>query len=378
MRCIWVIASNDLRVFLKDKGGYFWLFVMPVVFIYFFGTATGGSDRPPEDPRPTVVVHNEDSGYVGAIFLEQLEQEGFRVIDWVDADPAERTLHIPEDFTAKVESAEQVDVEFFRRSDSDLQPAAMVEVRIVRAITAVTSAIFAVVSQEADSMLREAPLRAMLAREKPVQLEVQFAGRRKIPSGFEQSVPGYLVMFVLMNLLIFGGLAISQERSGGVLRRIAVHPVSRMQLVVGKILGRFLLGIVQIVYLLLISKLVFGMDYGDNLLLIGVTLVVFAWGCASLGVLIAAVVKNQESVQGLCTLGSIAMAALGGCWWPLEIVPDFARQVGQLFPTAWAMDAMHQLISFGGGLAEILNPLGLIALFAITTSLLAAKSLRFQ
>ncbi|TWT82540.1 ABC-2 family transporter protein [Planctomycetes bacterium CA13] len=149
-------------------------------------------------------------------------------------------------------------------------------------------------------------------------------------------------------------------------------------MVLGKILGRFLLGVVQIVYLLVVSKLLFGIDYGGNLMLIGATLLVFAWGCASLGVLIAAVVTNQESVQGLCTLGSIAMAALGGCWWPLEIVPDFARQIGGLFPTAWAMDAMHQLISFGGGLPEIINPLLLITLFAVTTSVLAAKVLRFQ
>ncbi|TWT82538.1 ABC-2 family transporter protein [Planctomycetes bacterium CA13] len=213
MNTIWVIASNDLRVFLKDKGGYFWLFVMPLVFIYFFGTAIHGGSGPPKDPRPTVFVQNEDRGYIGAVFLEQLEQEGFRLVDSEEGGDAVRTIRIPADLTEKVESAEHVDVEFLQQTDSEPQPAAMVEVRITRAIVGVTSAIFAVVSKETDSRLGEAQLRAMLQREKPVQLDVQFAGRREIPTGFEQAVPGYLVMFVLMNLLIFGGLAISQERS---------------------------------------------------------------------------------------------------------------------------------------------------------------------
>lgn len=47
------------------------------------------------------------------------------------------------------------------------------------------------------------------------------------------------------------------------------------------------------------------------------------------------------------------MVALGGCWWPLEIVPGFVRSIGYAFPTAWATDALHQLISIGGELADI-------------------------
>ncbi|MEM9643512.1 MAG: ABC transporter permease, partial [Planctomycetota bacterium] len=277
----------------------------------------------------------------------------------------------------KIESAEHVDVAFLQSAESGAQPGAMVEARIARAITALTSAIFAVVSDSDDAKLDESQVRRMLDREKPVRLDVRFAGRRQVPTGFDQSVPGYVVMFVLMNLLIFGGLAISQERVNGVLRRLAAQPVSKSQVIVGKILGRFLLGVVQIVYLLMVSRFLFGMDYAGNLPLITLTILVFAWGCASLGVFIGAVVKTPESVQGICTLGSVAMAALGGCWWPLEIVPDFARRIGQLFPTAWAMSAMHQLISFGGGFADIQHELILIAGFALVATALAARFLRF-
>ena len=58
-------------------------------------------------------------------------------------------------------------------------------------------------------------------------------------------MPGYIVMFTLINLLMYGGISLTVERTSGVLRRIAVHPIAKWQLVVGKILGRFLLGLVQ-------------------------------------------------------------------------------------------------------------------------------------
>ena len=406
MNLIWVIASNDLRVFLKDKGGYVWLFLMPLIFIYLFGSAMNGPTGEPRSPKPRVVVENLDEGYLGQLFIEQLTKEGFEVEkpaveetggeasssgdpsvedlsekkSTEDAsmhlDPRARAIRIPADFTSNVEAAQQVDVEFIRGEDSGIESAAMVEMRINRAIVSLTSAIFATVSSTPDSVVSEDGLRKMLDRESAVNLDVHFAGRRKVPVGFQQSVPGYLVMFVLMNLLIFGGLAISQERTNGVLRRVATHPVTRTQLIAGKILGRFLLGVVQIVFLLVVSGLFFGIDYGGKLFPITVTMLLFAWGCASLGVFIGAVIRTPESVQGICTLGSIAMAALGGCWWPLEIVPDTARSFGQLFPTAWAMNAMHQLFTFGGGFTDIQTELLLIIGFAITSTVLAAKYLR--
>lgn len=376
MRLTWLIAGNDLRVFLKDKGGYVWLFIMPLVFIYLFGTAMTGGDGKPREVRPEVTVINQDDGYLAPLFVDQLKQQGFEIIAAKADDTPKRTITIPPGFTADIESANHVDVTYGKSSDAGVEGSAMVELRISRAILNTTSGIFAAVSENETGALVEAELRDELAIPNSVELDTRFAGRRRVPSGFDQSVPGYLVMFVLMNLLIFGGLAISQERNNGVLRRLAISPASSGQIIVGKILGRFLLGVVQIVYLLLISRFVFGMDYAGNLPLIALTMSIFAWGCAATGVLAGATIRNPETVQGVCTLGAIVMAAIGGCWWPLEIVPDFARQVGNCFPTAWAMNALHQLISFGGGFADIQFELLLISGFAVASSILAARSLR--
>lgn len=377
MNPIWIIACNDLRVFLKEKWGYVWLFLMPMLFVYFFGISMRGDDSDPSDPRPSVVIENNDSGYLGSIFIELMEAEGLRVMDPSSEEKPDRTISIPDDFTARVEAAEQVDVRFVKQANSSSEPAAMIEVRITRAIVLLTSAILNLVSDEDEQTIEEGRLREVLSREKNVELDATFAGRKKVPSGFEQSVPGYTVMFVLMNLLMFGGLSISQERTTGVLRRIAVHPVRRWQVVIGKVLGRFFLGIVQIVFMLGVSRLLFGVDYGDNLMLVGLTLLVFAWGCASLGVLVGAVITNPEHVQGICTLGSVVMAALGGCWWPMEVVPDFAQRIGSIFPTAWCMSALHQLISFGGGIEQVATELLLLVAFTVITTLLAARFLRF-
>jgi ABC-type multidrug transport system permease subunit len=96
----------------------------------------------------------------------------------------------------------------------------------------------------------------------------------------------------------------------------------------------------------------------------------------SLGVFIGSVITSPEKVAGLCVLASMVMAALGGCWWPLEGVPDSLRTLAHVFPTAWALDALHQMITFGGGFAAASRAVGVLVLFAVTANLAAVKCFR--
>ena len=61
----------------------------------------------------------------------------------------------------------------------------------------------------------------------------------------------------------------------------------------------------------------------------------------------------------------------------MEIVPDTMKIIGHLFPTAWAMDALHQLISFGGEFNMVLPKLGVLGLYAVAANLAAARLLRY-
>ena len=375
MRNVLTIAANDIFMFLKDRMGYVWLFAMPLVFIYFFGVAMKPSSSSPANPRPSVLIENQDRGYLGRLLMQEMDAQGMRLVEPTEDDSPNRGIRIPADFTERVEQQDPVEITFFRVEESPLEADAMIEARLLRAIIGMTSGLFAVAT-EGVGQLTEEVLVARLKRGDKVQLDVRFAGRRPVPMGFEQSVPGYMVMFIMMNLLMYGGVSIAGERRTGVISRIAVHPIKKWQLVAGKILGLFLLGMVQLGVFLLAGRLMFGVSYEGNLPLIILTLAVFAWLCASLGVLVGATVQSPERVEGLCLLASLLMAALGGCWWPMEIVPDFMKQVGHAFPTAWAMDALHQLISFGGGFAEVQGELLILALFALVTTALATRFLR--
>ena len=375
MKRVFQIGNNDIRLFLRMKAGYVWFFVVPLVFVYFFGIAFRGPGDP-SNPRPAVLIENRDTGFLGMLLMEQLDAQGMRLVDRTERDQAERGIRIPADFTEKILKTEPARVEFFQVEGSGVESAFLIELRLIRAVVALNSHLFELASRT-NKPPNEVELRALAKAENLVSLKTQFAGRNPTPAGFNQSLPGTLVQFLMMNLMIFGGASLAGERADGVLRRLAVYPIRRWELVIGKVYGRFLLGGVQIVFFLLLGQFVFKVNLGPNLLAILLTLGLYAWVAASLGVWVGAVVKNEDKIIGLCVLASSIMAALGGCWWPLEIVPATLQVVAHFVPTGWAMEALHQLISFGGGWEAVLSKLGVLALFAAGANIGAAKMFRY-
>lgn len=377
MKRILQIGHNDLRLFLRIKASYLWLFVIPLAFVFFMGYANRGPSAP-ATPRPKVALENLDRGFLGGVLVQELGTQGLQVVGPKRRAEAERGIRIPADFTERVQRREPVKIQFFRVAGSGTQEAALVQMRLLRAVIALNSYLLELVGDSTNQVQFTAPaLQRVMAETNAVTLKTGFAGRRPVPAGFNQSVPGTLTMYLLLNLLIFGGASVAQERRGGVLRRIAVHPISRLELVMGKVYGRFLLGLAQIAVLLGAGRYLFHLDIGTNLPALLVVLGLYAWMAASLGVLIGGWLQDQDKIVGLCILSSLLLSAIGGCWWPMEITPHFMQVFGSCFPTAWTMEALHRLINFGDGFRTVLPQVGLLFLLAVGANFAAARLLRY-
>ena len=69
------------------------------------------------------------------------------------------------------------------------------------------------------------------------------------------------------------------------------------------------------------------------------------------------------------------MAAMGGCWWPSEVMPEWLRTAAHVFPTTWAMDGLHALISFGRGFEAVVFPCAVLLGFGALFSWIGARRL---
>jgi ABC-2 type transport system permease protein len=72
------------------------------------------------------------------------------------------------------------------------------------------------------------------------------------------------------------------------------------------------------------------------------------------------------------------MGALGGCWWPIEVVPSWMQKMALFLPSGCAMNGMHKLVSFGASPGTVIP--NIVALLAGTVLLgfLATRYFKFD
>jgi ABC-2 type transport system permease protein len=168
-------------------------------------------------------------------------------------------------------------------------------------------------------------------------------------------------------VIIYGGITVMEDRKKGVLGRMLFSPLTKGEVFRGKLAGRWLMGLVQALILIVVGRIFFRLDLGDFALAL-LVIAVFALAMAALSVFIGSLCRKEDLIIGLAVLLANIFAGLGGCWWPSEIVPPGVRTAAMVSPAYWAMDALHKLRFFQGGFGDILPNLGvLLALSAVLT-----------
>ncbi|NCQ33626.1 ABC transporter permease, partial [bacterium] len=329
----------------------------------------------PTDVSISLQVVDRDSGFLSRAFVKQLESGRFDVVAVApaaaDSTAYIRRLIIPVGFTDSVLAHRPVDVALTKKSDSNLEYDAAAEVRL-RQVQARFLGALARWNQEAVSEISVADQEALLAliAEQPrLTVAAEFAGSgRPVPSGAGQSIPGMLAMFMVMTVAIGGSESLTREKLGGTLARLATTTYSTGEILGGKLLHLVLVGMVQAMVLMAAGQAIgrlglFGIDFswGPRYWVVLVGLVPYAFAVGGVTLLLGGLFRTTQQAESLGWMVGMVFAALGGCWWPLEIMPRGAQILGGFFPTFWAMKALHAVVTFGRGLDGILLPMAVLA-----------------
>ena len=378
----WFIGWKDFLYSIRGRETLIWIVIMPIVFFYFIGTVTGGGGLTglagEGKPQAMALYAGGTPGFLLDELVGRLDENRFSVTRvGTEAELAAHPLRVrvPNDFSARVLAGERAALQIHRRKATLSDR--LDDIRIGRAAYTVLADVVAA----AEEGREPTPASFARLREKPhtLTLEVRPAGkRRKIPTGFELAIPGMLVMFTMIVLLTSGTTSLVIERREGLLRRLASAPISRGELVLGKWIGRMGLAVVQVGIALLFGTVIFGMDWGPNLGM--VLLVLLAWSafCASFGLLLGCLARTEAQAIGLGVLTACGLAALGGCWWPIEVTGAGMQRVAELIPTGWTMDAMHKLINYRMAPGSVVGNVVLILVGTVMLGWIAALRFRYQ
>jgi ABC-2 type transport system permease protein len=358
----WTIAVNDLKLTIKDKMFFFWLLVFPLLFALIFGMAFSESDEGIRKVMLNVLDH--DKSFLSNQLVKELEGENYTVKVLENEDEKRvRTLLIPKNFARDILSGTKVELVLEKEASSNMEASQAAYSNLLKATIKILSRIILVAPKDEGDLEARYDQHKL---ERLISLRTEIGGKlRVIPAGFNHSIPAITVMFIVFTILMYGGIILLEERRHGQLERTFLSPATFSTILGGKWTSRVILGMIQTILLFAVGKVLFKIYFGPSILSMLLVAFFFCATIAGMSILFGSLIKKIEILIILNILVANTMAALGGCWWPLELVPRGIRNLGFIFPTGWAMDAFHKLIFFGEGFSTVLPHVGALFLFTL-------------
>ncbi|MFZ5885594.1 MAG: ABC transporter permease [Chloroflexota bacterium] len=392
MRKLLLIGLKDLTLMFRDRAALTFMLLAPFLLTIgmgfvtgrFSGNSSGISDIP-------VVIVNLDQGELGnaledvflsadlADLLEPTASDSPEAArQLIDSDQASAAVIIPEGFTRSIIPAQgtmfspnavapqAVQIEVYANPSRPTGAGivkAIVDEFVSRVeegrVSGMTSILGLLQSGLLNPQNAESEARALFKNvEETESTAITLKTDKEGAAATEFDLlayfaPGMALMF-LMFTVSYGGRSILAERAQGTLPRLMISPTHTAQVLGGKVLGIFFMGVAQVGILILASTVFFQVKWGDPLGII-VLILAAVFGAAGWGMLITALARTPAQVASTGSAVMLIFGILGGSFINLEVMPSFIRLISNITPNKWGLDGFTTL-ALGGTLKNLTEP----------------------
>ncbi len=190
-------------------------------------------------------------------------------------------------------------------------------------------------------------------------------------------VPGLVAVIMMLICALLTSITITRERESGTMEQILVSPIRPYEIIFGKIIPYVILALMDAIIIIICSRLIFGVPFRGNPLLLLLFCVFFVYASLSLGVFISARVKTQQVAMMLAMLTTLLPAImLSGFIFPIRSLPTVLQIISYLVPAKYFLIIIRGIMLKGIGFSYFHQPA--IYLLAFGTVLLLASVNRFK
>jgi len=397
---IWTIAWKDTLVRFRDRNALILMLAAPLLISAIIGSAfggfvSGGGDAPLAD-IPMIIV-NQDEGELGEVFTDLITADIPELVtlfdatlmtdleaarELVQAGESRAVIAIPPDFSARLQSREEESGGTTVTLYTD--PAATITPNIIRGVVTqivnelagrrISGQITAEhLSQEYVDTLGPALADLGPAIAAELQAEEVESGRislNRVALGESEEINPFaffvpsMGIFFLVFAMMDGTRSILDEDREGTLDRLISTPTSHGQILLGKIFGVFLTGMVQFIVYVIASRLLFNVNWGSSVVGLALMTLVTVAAFTSLGAFIAAFARDANQANIFGSIVALVSAALGGNFTSPFNFPEWLDFLSKFTVNRWSIDGFADLTLFNLGVGEVLPEIGVLLAIA--------------
>jgi len=416
--------KKEFLLLMRDPGGLTLIFLMPLALVMVMALIQDNTFRGWQETKIEVLLVDEDGGSLGVqlerTFRASANIQAIRMLDKkpLTVEAARRLVQsgkymaavmIPKKASAVLEKKNQRAVNrlLAHYGFSEKQPAAKVlppiELQIVfdPAIkanykqTLVSAVEKMAVRMQSEGMMEEVQKYLSKMTQKP-NMKMDLSGMITVSqkdavkndsrgialNAVQHNVPAWSMFAMFFILFPLAGNLIKEREEGSMLR-LRLIAGSQFPVIVGKFFFYLFVCLLQL--LLMIGVGLYGMPLlgldklilGSNAVGIFLTGLCVAMAATGYGLLIAVFFKTPQQALSFGSISVVILAALGGVWVPVFIMPEFMQDISPYSPLNWGLTAFNDLFLRNASTTAILPALLKLLIFSLTTlaaSILIHKS----
>ncbi len=203
------------------------------------------------------------------------------------------------------------------------------------------------------------------------------------PNTVQHNVPAWTI-FAMFFIVIPLTSSMIKEREEGSLFRLLVMPVSYMNLLLAKAGVYFIVCMIQSALMILSGIFILPLfhipmlDIGGQLFSLTIVSIVTALAALGYGMLVGTVASTHQQAAAFGSVSIIILAAMGGLWVPIYLMPEFMRHVATLSPLNWAINGYYSIFLRGGSIVNIFPEIFKLLLFFLVTVIITAIYRQFK
>ena len=365
-RRAWAIARKEFLHVLRDPRSLAMAIAMPMFLLLLYGYAlTLDVDNVPMivwDQSRTPSSRGFISRFGGSRYFSiKGYRWNYRELDLeIDSGRALVALVVPRDFADQVRSGRPASVQLIvDGSDSNT---ATLAVGYADAVTEVYSQ---VLSLREIRRLGGAALKAPVDFRPRVWFNPELESRNYI-------IPGLIAVIMMVIAALLTSQTVAREWERGTMEQLISTPVTSRELILGKLLPYFAIGLVDVLIAVLLGEFLFRVPLRGSMFLVFASAGIFLVGTMAFGALISVAAKNQLMANQLAMVVTFVPSfLLSGFVFPISNMPAVIQWITYLVPARYFITLLKAIYLKGVGMTILAGDGFLLVVYAASMILLA-------
>ena len=359
------VARKEARQILRDRRTFVLLLVMPIVLTFLFGKAMETGEL---RQIPSVILNEDGSPESNAIVTafstyDEVQIQGevgtlLAAQDLLAQGKIKAAIVIPQGFMRQIEAGEEAQLQLLL-DGTDNNSAPIVE-GVAQRVIQRYNAERAVKGLWARGVRPDRGRR--LIQPVFVQTEIRYnPGLRYL----SYVMPGVIGLTLQLLTVMLMAVSITRERERGTLDQLMASPITRSELILGKLVPYLGMSLLNVVTILFVADRWFNVPVRERLPLLLAFCALFVLTSLATGLLISAISRSQFQAIQIAVFYVLPVFMLSGAYAPIEAIPDAIRPITYLFPLMYFCRAVRAVTLRGAGLLLVWRDLAILGGFVL-------------